>query len=316
MREVNATAGWQSAKHPKVNTSDSNYTDDFKTVMRAAELNPPDVIEPGKLHRFPRCEKRRGNTAGWCKLFHDGLGGVYGDWSTGLSEIWQAKRDKLFTPAERAAFKRLVGETRAQAETERKAKQTKAASVASAIWKAATSAHCHHPYLIRKGIKAHGAKLYTGALTLPVMDFTDKLTSLQFIKPNGYKLLLRGGRKHGCFIPVAGDFREPRRIIVSEGWATGCTLAEDEHTSLVLSAIDAGNLERVALNARNRWPFAQLVIAGDDDRLVEGNPGATKARAAAIAAGALLALPQWPDQAPENLTDFNDLAVWLAGSGS
>jgi putative DNA primase/helicase len=45
------------------------------------------------------------------------------------------------------------------------------------------------------------------------------------------------------------------------------------------------------------------------------NPGATKAKAAAIASGALLALPQWPEDAPEHLTDFNDLAVWLARGG-
>ena len=34
------------------------------------------------------------------------------------------------------------------------------------------------------------------------------------------------------------------------------------------------------------------------------------------ASGALLALPQWPEDAPEHLTDFNDLAVWLAGGGA
>jgi len=40
------------------------------------------------------------------------------------------------------------------------------------------------------------------------------------------------------------------------------------------------------------------VIAGDDDRLTAGNPGGTKAKAAAIASGALLALPQWPGMCP------------------
>jgi len=57
------------------------------------------------------------------------------------------------------------------------------------------------------------------------------------------------------------------------------------------------------------------VIAGDDDRRTVGNPGATRAKAAAIASGALLALPQWPKHTPDHLTDFNDLAVWLAGGG-
>jgi len=36
----------------------------------------------------------------------------------------------------------------------------------------------------------------------------------------------------------------------------------------------------------------------------------------AIVSGALLALPQWPENAPKHLTDFNDLAVWLAGGSA
>ena len=70
------------------------------------------------------------------------------------------------------------------------------------------------------------------------------------------------------------------------------------------------------LAARRRWPATEMVIAGDDDRRTPGNPGATRAKAAAIASDALLALPQWPADAPESLTDFNDLARWLAGGGA
>ena len=287
----------------------------FRDAIRAAGLEPPDVIEPGKLHRFPGNGKRNGNTAGWCKLFDDGLGGCFGDWSTGLSETWQAKRDKPYSKAERAAFARRVEEAKRQAETVRRTRQADAANRADAIWNAAP-APGNHPYLIRKCIQPHDARLHKGALTLPVMDFSGRLTSLQFIAADGGKLLLSGGRKRGCFIPVVGDMADPTRVIICEGWATGCTLAEDEPDALVLAAIDAGNLEPVALAARRRWPSAELVIAGDDDRLTAGNPGATKAKAAAIASGALLALPQWPKDAPERLTDFNDLAIWLAGGGA
>ena len=85
---------------------------------------------------------------------------------------------------------------------------------------------------------------------------------------------------------------------------------------LVLAAINAGNLELVALAAGCRWPSAELVIAGNDDRLTAGGPGATKAKAAAIVSGALLALPQWPEGAPKHLNDFNDLAVWIAGGSA
>jgi len=285
----------------------------FRNAIHAAGLEPPDTIEPGKLHRFPGYGKRPSNLAGWCLLFNDGLGGCFGDWSSSIEETWQAKRNRHYSQAERAAFARQVEEARKQAEAEHRARRASAAKRAAAIWKAATPAPDNHPYLVQKRIHPHGARIHRGALTLPVIDCTGTLTSLQFITTDGGKRLLSGGRKRGCFIPVAGDMENPVRVIVCEGWATGCTLAENEPTTLVLAAIDAGNLEPVALAARRRWPCAGLVIAGDDDRLTAGNPGATKAKAAAIASGALLALPQWPENAPEHLTDFNDLTVWLAG---
>lgn len=285
----------------------------FRDAMRAAGLEPPDGIKAGKLHRFPGAGKRPGNRAGWCLLFDDARGGCFGDWSSGLSEAWQAQSDKLFSRSERAAFAGRVKEARKQAEAARRTRQAEAATRAVAIWNAATPAPHNHPYLIRKCIQPHGARIHNGALMLPVMDFTDKLASLQFVAADGGKRLLSGGRKRGCFIPVAGDKANPTRVIICEGWATGCTLAEDEPAALVLAAIDAGNLERVALAARRHWPTAAQVIAGDDDRLTPGNPGATKARVAAIVSKALLAMPQWPKDAPEHLTDFNDLAVWLAG---
>lgn len=287
----------------------------FRDAIRAAGLEPPDAIEPGRLHRFPGKGKGPSNRAGWCLLFDDGLGGRFGDWSSGLSETWQAKRDKPYSQAERAAFAGRVEEAKRQDEVERHTRQTDAAKRAAAIWSGATPAPDNHLYLLRKRIQPHGARTHKGALTLPVMDFTGSLTSLQFIAADGGKLLLSGGRKRGCFIHVQGNLRKPQFVIICEGWATGCTLAEDKPTALVLAAIDAGNLEPVALAARLRWPNTELVIAGDDDRLTGGNPGATKAHAAATAAGALLALPQWPEDAPDHLTDFNDLAVWLAGGG-
>lgn len=294
----------------------SDATSQFRDAMSAVGLEPPDIIESGKLYRFPGIGKRNGNTAGWCKLFDDGLGGCFGDWSSGLSETWQAKRDRPFSTVEREAFRRRVAAARVQVDAEREMRQAHAAAKARAIWKSAQPAPADHPYLVRKGIQPHGARIHHGALILPVEDFTDALTSLQFIATDGSKRLLYGGRKRGCFIRVTGNMPVASRVILCEGWATGCTLAEDGPTALVLASIDAGNLQPVAVAIHVRWPNTELVIAGDDDRLRLGNPGATQAQAAAVAAGALLALPRWPTGAPIDLTDFNDLAVWLTGGES
>jgi putative DNA primase/helicase len=80
----------------------------FCAAIQATGLTPPTVMEPGVFHRFPGAEKRNGNTAGWCKLFDDGLGGCLGNWSSGLSEHWEVDRDKPFTATERGAFNRHV----------------------------------------------------------------------------------------------------------------------------------------------------------------------------------------------------------------
>ena len=119
---------------------------EFRDAMRSAGLIPPDMIEPGKFHRFPGEGKRKGNAAAWCKLFPDGIGGIYGDYSTGLSADWQAKRDKPYTQVECDAFKRYAAEAKAQGEAERKAKQTKAASKAATIWEAPALLTCYVCY--------------------------------------------------------------------------------------------------------------------------------------------------------------------------
>jgi putative DNA primase/helicase len=62
-------------------------TENFRDAIRAAGLTPPDLIEPGRFHRFPGEGKRNGNTAGFCKLFPDERGGIFGDFSTGIVEL-------------------------------------------------------------------------------------------------------------------------------------------------------------------------------------------------------------------------------------
>lgn len=194
--------------------------------------------------------------------------------------------------------------------------EQQAAARAARIWGSAKPCPADHGYLAKKGIKPYTARVHKGALVLPLTDFSGKITSLQFIDSKGGKKNMKGGRKKGSFIHVNGDLRDPGRVIICEGWATGCTLEEDEPESLVLAAIDANNLVLVAVSAREHWQSTELIIAGDDDRQKHKNIGRIKATEAAIRSQALLALPDWPDHAPEDLVDFNDLAQWRAGGAA
>ena len=280
----------------------------FREAMRAAGLEPPEVIEPGKLHRFRGVGKRNGNTAGWCNLFDDGLGGSFGDWSSGFSENWQAKRDRPFSTVEREAFKRHVAEAQAQAEAERKARQAEAAAKAAAIWNAAAPAPGDHPYLVRKDIKAHGARLHNGALLIPMRE-GGELHSLQFIGPDSDKRFLTGGRVAGCYFSI-GSTQGAAALCIVEGFATGATIHQATGHPVAV-AFNAGNLKAVAQAMRARFSAMPLIVCADDDADTQGNPGLSKAREAAQSVGGLLAVPGFGPERPPGATDFNDMAAAL-----
>ncbi|MCP5137865.1 MAG: DUF3987 domain-containing protein [Gammaproteobacteria bacterium] len=280
----------------------------FRDAIRAAGLEPPDVIEPGKLHRFPGIGKHNGNTAGWCKLFGDGLGGCFGDWSSGFTENWQAQRDTPFSQSELAAFMRRVEEARKHAEAERQQQYAEAAAKAASIWNAATQANDDHAYLVRKGIKANGARLHQGALVIPVRS-GGALHSLQFINDDGSKRFLSGGRITGGYFSI-GTIKGANALCIAEGFATGATIHQATGYPVAV-AFNAGNLEAVAKAMRQKLPDLPIILCADDDAETEGNPGITKANYAALIIGGKVAVPSFGDQRPADVTDFNDMAALL-----
>lgn len=321
---TNALSDKNTGNH-KFNNSVDGYSERMGSIRAAllehgiepASLNDflsQLVNHEGRFIRTSTASKPRSKNA-WGVAYHDrGLPVVViaGDWSTGAEMKWIAGNAETMTPAERREMKRRMAEAK-RAREEEMARQWEArAAAAVRRWHSCTPADPLHPYLQRKGIQPHGARQQGPELVLLLTDCSGKGWSLQTINEAGDKRLMAGGKKAGHFIVVDGpDY--PACILVCEGYATGCTLAEIDPNALVLAAIDCGNLMAVATGARNRWPDADLIVCGDDDRTTPGNPGATAARAAALVAGARLALPEWPPEAPKHLSDFNDLHQWLRG---
>ena len=129
------------------------------------------------------------------------------------------------------------------------------------------------------------------------------LHSLQFIGADGEKRFLTGGRVSGCYFLIG----EPDgALCIAEGYATGASIHEATGTAVAV-AFNAGNLLAVARALRTKFPDLRLIICADDDASTPGNPGLTKAREAAQAVSALLAVPNFGANRPEGATDFNDL---------
>jgi putative DNA primase/helicase len=110
-------------------------------------------------------------------------------------------------------------------------KREAAAQKAAAIWNKSQSdmrtsdpTVLEHPYLKRKCIRAHGAKIFrgdmsiggmncNGALMIP-MHLNSKITSLQFINGKGEKRFLPDGEKGGYRI---GNITSGSTVCVCEG---------------------------------------------------------------------------------------------------
>ena len=94
----------------------------FRTAVQAA-LGPaavlPDVIEPGNMQRFSSSGKR-GDTAGWLKLFQDMRGAVYGCHRAGISETWCAVDRASLSTEQRAEHARQVLAATAERETQQR----------------------------------------------------------------------------------------------------------------------------------------------------------------------------------------------------
>lgn len=190
------------------------------------------------------------------------------------------------------------------------ARQRAAAGRAITMWSEAFAADVRHPYLMRKQVAPRGIRQRGQDLLVPLYA-EGLMVNLQRIDASGEKRFLPGGQVKGAYCPI-GRPVPGARLYLAEGWATACTIHALTGCA-VAAAMNAGNLKPVALAMKTKYPDAQLVIAGDDDRQTQGNPGRTAAMAAALAAGAEVSFPEWPEDAPLALSDFNDLHVWSAG---
>lgn len=291
--------------------------DMFRSAILETGLKPPTRIEPGRFVRFPGQGKNNGNRAGWAYLFPDGRGGVFGDWSRDISETWQAdKKDWQMTPEERAALQRQVAEAKAKAAAERARQHEKAERRTAKIWDKAKPAPSNHPYLLIKGVKPYGLRLYhgdlnikgmprDGSLIVPARNIHGVLQTLDFIHPEkrdgDNKRFLPGGDKKGNYFAIG----KPDGVLcICEGYATGASIHEATGHAVAL-AFDAGNLLPAARALREKFPDLKLIVCADNDiKGEEMNVGVEKATAAAKAVGGFVAVPEMDGQK----CDFNDLA--------
>ncbi|PKO60299.1 MAG: hypothetical protein CVU23_13550 [Betaproteobacteria bacterium HGW-Betaproteobacteria-17] len=217
-----------------------------------------------------------------------------------------------------------------------------ARSGAQDLWRKAVATG-HSPYLERKGLQGESCRylaqpmtlrwpgepgeddtlvrLPDGTLVLPLIRYDyprdQALRALQFIRPDGGKVYLKGFEKPGCALRLGDVTDDTPLLLVCEGYATGLStrLGVDLQYP-VFVAWDAGNLAHVVPLVRDLYPHKRLLICADDDWKTKdrrtgrlSNPGRNVARKVAReVAGCDLVWPVFDATLRQDKdTDFDDL---------
>lgn len=247
-------------------------------------VNDP-ILADGKLHRVYVEGDKRGSKNGAYILHADHHpAGWYQHFRTGITGKWTASGK--CEPMSLAMRIQIEAE-RKQRQAEQSKCQIAAARKAAFIWDKGKPIveQCQHPYLVKKNIQPHKIRVYWDSLVIRIFDSGKHLVNLQFIDPAGNKRYLFGGKKKSCF-SVVGD-KVSQTLLICEGYATGASLYQISGLFTVV-ALDAGNLESVALSIRKLYPNHPIIIAGDND---ESGTGQKAARSAALAVGGKFILP-------------------------
>ena len=268
----------------------------LRDAIRATGIEPPTIVFDGQLHRFATSSKP-GDDSGWYVAHEDGIpGAAFGDWRTGTSVTWMADVGREISVVERMQYAQIVAESKRKAEEDRRIKNELAANDCAQIWATLTPASDDHPYLKRKGINSHMARVNgRGSLVIP-MYIDGELSSLQTISPTGEKLFHSGGRVKGASATFGA---QGSKVYVAEGFATAATIYQ-ETTVWTVAAFSAHNLVEVCAQIRADYPAVKIIIVADNDK---SRTGQGYANQAAAKYGATVIIP------PEQGHDANDFKL-------
>jgi len=286
--------------HVQPRDSKGTPEEQLRQAIESAGLPPPASIHvDGQIHRFATSSKPD-DDSGWYVIYSgDVPAGAFGDWRSGVNQKFVADIGRKLTPVEEMQNAQRIADAKRRNEEDRRIRNERAADTCQEIWDGAMGAGPDHPYLKRKGISPHLARLASdGRLIVPLFDADGNLSTLQYIDADGDKKYHPGGKAKaglcqiGAF-PLPGDVKASGKIYIAEGYATSATIYEATGMACI-AAYSAGNLESVAMIVRNRFPSAEIVIVADNDKFDERQkiyPGRHFADLAAAVSGATVVMP-------------------------
>lgn len=282
----------------------------FQGAILAALGHAPEVIEPGRFLRFATSD-RRADDAGWCKLFDDLRGGVFGCYRQGVSETWSAADRATMTRQQRAELARQVLAATAEREAQQRQQWAENARRIASMWAQCVPLVPGDPvtlYLKRRGFGGvwplpaclrlyRALPLWDGdqrigtcpAMVAPLVAPDGRVVALHrtYLHADGRPYLTSEGRKVKKLTGTAGalagaciPLHQPRNGVIGVAEGIETALAAWCASSVpTVAAYCAGNL------AAWQWPAGvqRVVIFADNDNA--GREAADTLRARVIRAG-------------------------------
>lgn len=278
----------------------------FVDALRAAMIsnNLPYYgrinLEIGRYHTF--------NSEGICKkkccryrIFENYLGAQLRCWRRDINIYWFFKDYLTFTPEQKNKFNKERADQLDLKEKERK----EAINLAKEEWWLSSPIDPNHPYILKKQIIPYRAQQLENSILLPIYNSFGEIISNQKIYPDGSKRFSRGAPIKGGFLILGEEVT--KNVLFCEGWATGCTLHECTHQSIII-AFSSSNLPDVAPFIRKKLPEQHFIYCADKDKNGIGEKYAIKA---ANTTGGIVIVPHFyeKNESFTDFTDFNDVLI-------
>ena len=185
----------------------TDFQQEFQAAMLAKGFEPKDgkIVADDKWHAaYYQGDKKAWPTGTYSMKIVDGdfaIGCFFTRKDPDNKFKWHSKNGEKLTPEERRAFKKRIDEHNKAKERAEEKKQTRIADRLTKYFKTLPSVE-EHPYLTKKGIKAHAIKhrIKGNELIIPLRGTDGKIWTLQRILADGSKFLFTGGRKR---VPIS-----------------------------------------------------------------------------------------------------------------
>lgn len=291
---------------PEVSNSEIDQLEAFKEwVHKAVKVYPDDLTPDGRIHHYsdpynPKPSNKPIRVR--CSVSDSGV--VYGwamDWrNSSVVENYCPEGRVSITEEQIAEYRRHSQEMKRREDEEREKVRLQLQD--EYIPSLQKNVDPSLRYIASKNIKAYGDSYQDGeTIVLPIVDLSGNVHGIQKIRPSGEKRIY-GSHGRGKHVRLDGN---NSKILVCEGWSTGCTLREITGRTVFCAMSMNGIGPMVKALKEGGVSNKDIIVCSDNDHRKEENYGLNESLKVGKDHGVEVVYPVF--EKSDDGSDFNDL---------